>query len=204
MEGEPEDLYHTIRESGEALFKDKGSKFFGFVFPAHSEARFREHLEHLKKEHHQARHYCYAYRINPDDPYYRSNDDGEPAHSAGTPIMHALQSADVINVGAVVVRYFGGTKLGVPGLIHAYRSVTEMALDEVSIIKQFIEQRLEVTTDYDHMSRLLRLFKAMEIHIEEQKLEYDCRYLISVRKSQFKVLEENLEKMENTIFTHRP
>lgn len=198
-----EDLYQTIDKESEALFKDRGSKFFGYVFPCRSEEEFKERLDELKKEHYQARHHCYAWRLNPDDIQHRANDDGEPAHSAGTPILHALQSADVVNVGAIVVRYFGGTKLGVPGLINAYKSATIEALENAKILTKQLEHGGWLTTDYAHMSQVLHIIDKLDCKIENQILEYDCKYQITFRRSHLEQLESTIEPMENTNFVRK-
>lgn len=198
-----DDTYKTIHKPGEALFKDRGSKFFAYVFPIRTEDDFKERLAELKKEHYQARHHCYAWRINPDEVAFRANDDGEPSHSAGTPILHALQSAEVINVGAIVVRYFGGTKLGVGGLINAYRTATEEALQSTKIVVNQLEHGGILSTDYNHMSQILHLFDKLNVTIEKQVLEYDCKYTISFRRSHLEQLESTIEPMENTIFERK-
>lgn len=195
-----EDTFLTITQPAESLFKDRGSKFFAYVFPMRTEEEFKERLAELKKEHYQARHHCFAYRISPDDIVFRANDDGEPSHSAGTPILHALQSAEVINVGAIVVRYFGGTKLGVGGLIHAYRTATEEALKQTLIVTQTLEHGGVLTTDYNHMSQVLHFFDKRNIRIERQVLEYDCQYTIAFRRSHLESLLDFIEPMENTTF----
>lgn len=203
MTTDAEDQYKTIRESSEGLFKDRGSKFFAYLFPIRTEEDFKERLDEIKKEHYQARHHCYAWRLNPEDIQYRANDDGEPSHSAGTPILHALQSAELVNVGAVVVRYFGGTKLGVGGLINAYRSATDEAIKEVTIRTELLEHGGILTTDYAHMSSILHLFDKLSVRIEKQVLEYDCTYHIAFRQTNLAALESAIEPLENTTFVRK-
>lgn len=203
MSEEISDTYRTIAKPGESLFKDRGSKFFGYVFPIRHEDEFRERLEEIRKEHHQARHHCYAFRYDPDDLKYRANDDGEPSHSAGTPILHALQSAEIINCAAVVVRYFGGTKLGVSGLINAYRTATEEAILNTKVVKRVLEYGGTLTTDYAHMSKVLHLLDKLGARIEDQQLEYDCKYQIAIRRSQLDALLMSIKPLENTIFVRR-
>ncbi len=197
---EEKDTFNTIKREKTSLFKDRGSKFYGYVFPMETEEQFKERLEEIKKEHHQARHHCYAFRINPDNEYHRANDDGEPSHSAGTPILHALLSAEVINVGAVVVRYFGGTKLGVSGLINAYRSAAEMALNDALIVERVIEEKCIVTTDYQQLSSVLQILEKSSARIIERKMEYDCEFDIRIRRSELEMLRSNLLTLENVKF----
>lgn len=195
-----EDLYKTIAKPGTALFKDRGSKFFAEVFPIRNEEDFKARLDEIKKEHHQARHHCYAFRHTPDQLSFRANDDGEPAHSAGTPILHALQSAELINVGAVVTRYFGGTKLGVSGLINAYRSATDEAIAATKIIEKTLEHGGLIKTDYGHMSQVLYLIDKWGANIDNQKLEYDCEYNISIRRRDLEAFQKEVELLESTTF----
>ncbi len=194
------DHYKTIKKEAVSLFKDRGSKFYGYVFPIDNEEDFKARLAEIKKEHHQARHHCYAFRINPDNEYHRANDDGEPAHSAGTPILHALLSAEIMNVGAVVVRYFGGTKLGVSGLINAYRSSADMAIDDALIIEKTIESRGSVTTDYAHLSDVLYIIEKSGARITKRNMEYNCVFEIMIVRSELESLKANLSSIENVTF----
>lgn len=197
---EVEDIFKTIDRESEALFKDRGSKFFAYLFPIQNEDDFKKRLDELKTEHHQARHHCYAYRFDPDDLKYRANDDGEPSHSAGTPILHALQSAELINVGAVVVRYFGGTKLGVSGLINAYRTSTDMAVESAKIVERHLEYFGKIKTDYAHLSQVLYHLEQAETRILKRVMEYDCEFEFAVRRSNMEQLETSINKLENTSF----
>lgn len=197
---EIKDTYKTLGSSGESLFKDRGSKFFGYVFPVHHEEEFKEKLEEIKSEHHQARHHCYAYRLDPDELRYRANDDGEPSHSAGTPILHALQSSELIDVGAIVVRYFGGTKLGVSGLINAYRSAAEEAIQTAKIITKELEYSGRIKTDYSHLSQVIYLMEQYETTIVKRKMEYDCEFDFRIRRSKYKEFKDKVITLENTIF----
>lgn len=200
---EEQDTYKTIVKSGESLFKDRGSKFFGYVFPVHDEDEFKEKLAEIKTEHHQARHHCYAYRLDPDEIRYRANDDGEPSHSAGTPILHALQSSEVIDVGAVVVRYFGGTKLGVSGLINAYRTAAEQAIENTKIITKELEYAGQIKTDYPHLSQVIYFLEQYNATITKRVMEYDCQFEFRVRRSVFNELKDKVETLENTSFVGR-
>jgi len=181
---EIKDTYNTITKSSEAmLFKDKNSKFFGYAFPVLNEDDVKSHLETLKKTHHSARHWCYAYQLGTleSNRAYRANDDGEPSNSAGMPIYGQLQSFDVTNTLIVVVRYFGGVKLGVSGLINAYRTAAQMALESSKIEERTINIEYCISFAYKNMNKVMRIIKEKKINIVKQVLELDCKIYISVR-----------------------
>lgn len=181
---EHKDTYKTISKRSEAaLFKDKNSKFFGYAFPVKNEDEIKEHLETLKKEHHSARHWCYAYQLGTETIKYRANDDGEPSNSAGQPIYGQIQSFDVTNILIVVVRYFGGVKLGVGGLIHAYRTAAQLALESSKILTKTINLEYSITFDYKNMNKVMRIIKEKRLKITKQTLELNCNIEISVRKN---------------------
>lgn len=177
------DTYKTINvPKGEILYKDKGSKFFGYAFPVSSEEDVKIFIEKLKKEHHSARHWCYAWRLGVENIRFRANDDGEPNNSAGQPILGQLLSFDVTNILLVVVRYFGGTKLGVGGLINAYKTTAKLTLDECTILKKTIDVHFQLTFDYIHMNKVMRIIKENKLLILSQKMELNCDFIIPVRK----------------------
>ena len=177
------DTYKTItKPSEETLFKDRGSKFFGYAFPVTTEEQIKEHIEQLKKQHYNARHWCYAWQLGKSYEHYRANDDGEPSNSAGMPIYGQLQSFDVTNVLVVVVRYFGGTKLGVGGLIQAYKTGAKMALEVSNIIEKTIDEDFILKFEYPEMNTVMRIVKDENLTITNQKMELDCEFVISVRK----------------------
>ena len=181
------DTYKTItKASPEVLFKDKNSKFFGYAFPVTSEDDVKSHLEDLKKQHHQARHWCYAYQLGTSESEYsfRANDDGEPNNSAGMPIYGQIQSFEVTNILIVVVRYFGGVKLGVGGLINAYRTGAQMALEASKIVTKTINIEYAITFDYKNMNKVMRIVKEKQLNVINQTLELRCELLISVRKKE--------------------
>lgn len=179
------DTYKTITApSSEVLFKDKNSKFLGYAFPVSSEEEVKEQLENSKKKHHSARHWCYAWQLGKEEYQYRANDDGEPSNSAGMPIYGQIQSYGVTNVLIIVVRYFGGVKLGVGGLINAYRTAAQMALEESNIVKRTIDFEFEISFDYPEMNKVMRIIKENNLNVLDQKLELDCKILISVRKKE--------------------
>ncbi|MFO8147159.1 MAG: YigZ family protein [Gillisia sp.] len=179
------DTYKTIiKPSEEVLFKEKNSKFFGHAFPVISEEDVKVHLEDLKKKHHQARHWCYAWQIGKEEEnrQFRANDDGEPSNSAGMPIYGQIQSFDVTDVLIVVVRYFGGVKLGVGGLIRAYKTAAQMALENSKIIERTIDEIFEIHFGYPEMNIVMRIIKEYDLSIIEQNLGLDCKIYITVRK----------------------
>ncbi|OAD44571.1 IMPACT family protein [Polaribacter atrinae] len=178
-----EDVYKTIEKpSKETLFKEKGSKFFGYAFPVLSEEEVKEHLEELRKKHHAARHFCYAYQLGIENIKFRANDDGEPNNSAGLPIYGQIQSFEVTNILIVSVRYFGGTKLGVGGLISAYKTSAQISLEAADILEKTINIYYKLTFEYDMMNAVQRVIKEKSIEITNQKLEMNCEYIISIRK----------------------
>ena len=177
------DTYKTIESaSEEVLYKDKNSKFYGYAFPISSEEEVKPIIEQLKKTHFSARHWCYAYQIGTDKIQFRVNDDGEPSNSAGMPIYGQIQSFGVTNVLVVVVRFFGGIKLGVGGLISAYRTSAQMALAEAEIIEKTIDVSFEVTFDYKNMNKVMRVIKEKNLTIVSQEMNESCKIILSTRK----------------------
>lgn len=190
------DTYKTIsKPSTEALFKDKNSKFFGYAFPVTNEAQIKNHIDELKKQHHSASHWCYAYQFGTEEITYRVNDDGEPSNSAGQPIYGQIQSFKITNVLIVVVRYFGGVKLGVGGLINAYRTTAQLALENANIIEKTIDINFLITFEYKNMNKVMRIIKEKQLKIVNQVLELDCNIEISVRKSNAKVTFEIFDQL---------
>lgn len=188
---EIKDTYKTItKPSEETLFKDRNSKFFGYAFPVETEDDVKKCLEELRKLHHTARHHCYAWQIGTEKIRFRANDDGEPSNSAGQPIYGQIQAFDVTNVLIVSVRYFGGTKLGVGGLINAYRSSAQLALEASGIIEKTIDIKFQLNFGYDLMNKVQRVIKEKNLRIVGQKLEMTCQYTIAVRKSEVNAIFE--------------
>ncbi|NRD23394.1 YigZ family protein [Winogradskyella litoriviva] len=178
------DLYKTITEPAQGeLFKDKNSKFYGFAFPVTNEEQIKQHLEEIKKEHYAARHWCYAFQIGTETIQYRANDDGEPSNSAGMPIYGQIQSFEVTNILIIVVRYYGGVKLGVGGLINAYRTGAKLALEASKIVERTIDKKFKLKFEYKNMSKVMRILKENDVEIKNQTLELNCLLEISVRKS---------------------
>ena len=190
------DTYKTIAAaSEEILFKEKNSKFFGYAFPVKSEEEIKEILERLRKEHFSARHWCYAYQIGTEKIQYRANDDGEPNNSAGMPIYGQIQSFEVTNVLVVVVRYFGGVKLGVGGLISAYKIAAQMALENSEIVERTIDKHFIISFGYANMNKVMRIIKEKNLQIVSQKMEMDCEIEISIRKKNAQNLLDTFENL---------
>jgi len=181
------DTYKTIlKPSEEILFKDRSSKFFGYAFPVTTEDDVKECIDALQKQHHTARHFCYAWQLGKEYDSYRANDDGEPSNSAGMPIYGQLQAFDVTNILIVVVRYFGGTKLGVGGLIQAYKTAAQMVLEKSKIITRTIDEVFIIKFEYPEMGIVMRIINDENLKIVEQKLELSCKITLSVRKKEAK------------------
>ncbi len=194
------DTYKTIEmPSKETLFKDRNSKFFGYAFPVFHEEDVKDCLALLKKKHHTARHFCYAWQFGTETIRFRANDDGEPNNSAGMPIYGQIQAFEVTNILVVSVRYFGGTKLGVGGLISAYKTSAQFALEASEIVEKTIDIHYQLIFNYDLMNVVMRIVKEKNLQIIHQELEMNCRYTISVRKKDTQAIFElftNLYKVE--------
>jgi uncharacterized YigZ family protein len=191
-----EDTYKTIAFlSEEILFKEKSSKFFGYAFPVESEAEIKPIIDTLRKKHPYASHYCYAYQIGTDTIIYRANDDGEPSNSAGMPIYGQIQSFGVTNVLIVVVRTFGGVKLGVGGLITAYKTAAQMTLNSSKIIEKTIDIHYLVSFDYKNINKIMRVIKEKNIEIVSQKMETSCEIEIITRKKNAKMIFDIFNSM---------
>ena len=190
------DTYKTLAfPSEEILFKEKNSKFFGYAFPVVWEVEIKENLEILRKKHFGAVHFCYAFQMGTDKIQYRANDDGEPSNSAGMPIYGQIQSFGVTNVLVVVVRYFGGIKLGVGGLISAYKTAAQMALESSEIIEKTINISFIITFDYKNMNKIMRIIKEKNLTIISQKMELNCEMEIATRKKNAEIIFDIFDTM---------
>ncbi|HEY9113959.1 MAG TPA: YigZ family protein [Bacteroidales bacterium] len=194
------DSFFTIESECEGSFKDRGSKFIAKVFPVETEEQVKEILTTLRKEYYDARHHCYAYRINPEDEQFRSNDDGEPSGSAGKPILNQLLSKELMNVLVVVIRYFGGTKLGVSGLINAYKTATLDAIENSKIVKRYIFRQIEVRFEYPQMNSVMRFVKEADIEVLDQNFDLNCVIKIQIKKSELEQIIFRLEEMREICF----
>ena len=177
------DTYKTIEVEAEPiLFKEKNSKFFGYAFPIKNEEDVKFHLEILRKKHPTAGHFCYAYQTGTDTKYFRANDDGEPSNSAGMPIYGQIQSFDVTNILIVVARIFGGTKLGVGGLISAYKTAAQIVLENAEIVEKTIDVHFLLSFDYAVINKVMRIIKEKRLEVISQKMEMRCLIEIATRK----------------------
>ncbi len=193
---EPSDSYKTIAfASEEILFKEKNSKFFGYSFPINSEEEIQELISPLRKKHSKAGHFCYAFQIGVEPVYFRANDDGEPSNTAGMPIYGQIQSFGLTNILVVVVRFFGGTKLGVGGLIAAYRTTAHMALENTTIIEKTIDVHFLISFEYKNMNKVMRVLKEKNIEIVSQQMNLSCEIEIAIRKSNASTIYEIFNSM---------
>ena len=172
--------YQTLKSPIQAEFKDKGSRFLAFAYPVLTAEQVKKHVDDLRQEHHKARHWCYAYRLGVDGNQFRANDDGEPSGSAGRPILGQIDSFELTDILVVVVRYFGGTLLGVPGLIHAYKTSTQMALENAQIIERNIEKTVRIRCEYPYLNETIRIAKNHQAEIIKQNLQLDCRLTVRI------------------------
>jgi uncharacterized YigZ family protein len=193
---ESKDTYKTIAfPSEEILFKEKSSKFFGYAFPIQSEIEVKPIIEGLRKQHPHAVHYCYAYQIGTEILVHRANDDGEPSNTAGMPIYGQIQSFGVTNVLIVVVRIFGGVKLGVGGLITAYKTAAQMTLASSELIEKTIDIRYFISFDYKNINKVMRVIKEKNIEIVSQKMEMSCEIEIVTRKKNAEMVFDIFDSM---------
>ena len=187
------DYYHTIEKPSVAEFKDRGSKFIAYAFPIADTGQFKENLAAIKKEHPKATHHCFAYRLGLDGNSFRVSDDGEPSGSAGRPILGQIDSKQVTNVLIIVVRYFGGTLLGVPGLITAYRTAAALALQVTAILQKPVELNYSLQFDYTIMNDVMTIVKQYNCTVLSQEMQLFCRMEIGIPKNR---LEEVLYKLK--------
>ena len=193
---ESKDTYKTIAfASDEILFKEKNSKFFGYAFPIQTESAIKPILDSLRKQHPNAGHYCYGYQIGTNTIVYRANDDGEPSNTAGMPIYGQIQSFEVTNILIVVVRIFGGVKLGVGGLISAYKTAAQLALESSEIIEKTIDTHYLISFDYKNINKVMRVIKEKNIVIVTQKMEMSCEIEIVTRKKNAKTIFDIFKSM---------
>lgn len=188
-----EDTFKTIEKTSEGYFKDKGSKFLAYAFPVNNEDEIKELITRIKKEHHSARHHCYAWRLGSEEIQFRANDDGEPSSTAGKPILAQLQSFGVTNILLIVVRYFGGILLGASGLINAYRTAAADALNNATIKTQLIERFFEVHFNYENLNDVMLITKQENLNVVKTQFEESCRLVFSVKKSDAQRVEKIFE-----------
>lgn len=191
-----DDSYKTINDRAEGIFRDKGSKFLAYAYPIRSEVEVKPIIATLRSEHSKARHFCYAYRLTPDRSIFRINDDGEPSGTAGRPILNCLLSADITNILIVVVRYFGGTLLGVPGLINAYKTASIEAIKNSNIISKTVNDIYEIHFEYLQMNDVMKLVKDESLDVLTQNFDTNCILKFEVRKAQLNQVLSKFDKIE--------
>ncbi|MDY0342472.1 MAG: YigZ family protein [Lentimicrobium sp.] len=190
-----DDTYRTILNESTGIYKEKGSKFLAFALPVDNEDRVKQELERLRKTYYDARHHCYAYIIGYDKSAWRINDDGEPSGTGGRPIHGQLLSNDLTNVLVVVVRYFGGIKLGVGGLINAYRSAAADAIANAEIVEEMIKEVYELRFKYEEMNNVMKVLKDDEVEILDSDFNLSCKMKIRIRRS---MADKTIKRLRST------
>lgn len=199
------DTYKTIAAPvEEVIFKEKSSKFLGYAFPVTSEEEIKAHLEAVKKAHFSARHWCYAWQLGYGrHQRYRANDDGEPNNTAGIPIYGQIQSFELTNVLVIVVRYFGGIKLGVGGLVQAYKTTAQLTLQETEIEEKLITEELVINFDYPLMNKVMRVVKEQNLTVTAQHLTESCELHLAIRQSDYAKIEEIFNNLYGVVLVVR-
>ncbi|NOZ34948.1 MAG: YigZ family protein [Chlorobi bacterium] len=188
------DRYKTIKSKSEGFFKDRSSKFYAFAFPVKNEDEITTFREQIRKEYYDARHHIYAYRLGAEMKIFRASDDGEPSNSSGPPVLGKIKSYKLTDILIIVVRYFGGTKLGIPGLINAYGTAAEDAIKNAEIIVKTIFEKIEIQFEYPHMNDVMRIIKENKLKIIEQEMQLSCKIIVGVPKNSFEKIRKQLEQ----------
>lgn len=194
-----EDTYRTIKAKSEGLYKEKGSKFIALAFPVYTEEEIKMILEEVRGKYYDARHHCYAYRLGADKLRFRANDDGEPSSTGGKPILGQIVANDLTNILVVVVRYFGGIKLGVSGLINAYRTAAADALEQAIIEEKTEDEVVKIRFSYVVLNDVMRIIKELEPAVLERNFELECRMTLAIRRKLLPVLFEKMQQVESLI-----
>lgn len=197
-----DDSYQTISTPAEGIFRDRGSKFISYAYPIRSEADIKPLLTQIRSVHPKANHHCWAMRLSPDRSVFRVNDDGEPSGTAGRPILNVLLSKDITNILVIVVRYFGGTLLGVPGLINAYKTAAIDALDHAEIISDTVKDVYTIEFDYLQMNDVMRVIKELNVPVLKQQMTTNCQMEIAVRKMQVNAVTDKLLAIDKLKLTY--
>ena len=195
-----EDVYKTIETPAEGLYKEKGSKFIALAYPVRTEEAVKEIVGEIKVRYYDARHHCYAYRLGADKKKFRANDDGEPSSTAGKPILGQILSYDLTDILIVVVRYFGGIKLGVSGLINAYRAAAADAIGHARIVEKTDDEDFRIKFDYTVMNEVMRVVKEEEPEVMSRDFSMECRMTLSIRKQNASRLSSRLQQIESLSF----
>ena len=195
-----EDTYKTIEGQSESVYTEKRSKFIAIAIPVRTLAEIKQYLEEYQKKYYDARHVCYAYMLGAERKDFRANDNGEPSGTAGKPILGQINSNELTDILVIVVRYFGGIKLGTSGLIVAYRTAAAQAIAEATVIEKTVDQDVMVAFEYPFMNDVMRIVKEEEPEMLEQSYDMDCRMTLRIRKSAMPKLRARLEKVETLRF----
>lgn len=199
MERMDADLYKTIEGPADTATRERSSKFYAFAWPVENEEGVKMHLDGLRKKYYDATHHCYAWRMGPSGEQSRANDDGEPSGTAGKPILGQILSAGLTDILIVVVRYFGGTKLGVPGLIAAYKDAAREVIEASSVIEKTVDVSFAVTVPYEAMNRIMKVIKEMEPKVLSQEFDNVCEIRLSIRAGKAEELAERLGKCDEAV-----
>jgi uncharacterized YigZ family protein len=192
-----QDFFITVAKGGKAEFKDRGSKFIGYVYPITSVEDFKERLNEVKKEHPKATHHCFAWRLGLDGNSYRVSDDGEPSGTAGRPILGQIDSKGIVGILVVVVRYFGGTLLGVPGLIHAYKTAAALALQTTQLVQKPVEREFVVQFDYTQVNEIMTLVKQYNCRVVRQEMQLFCNMTLAIPRNRVSEVSYKLQELRN-------
>ena len=191
------EFYNTIEQPSQAEYKDRGSKFMAYAFAVNSPEEFKKYLQQLKKQHPKAAHFCFAYRIGLDGNQFRVSDDGEPAGTAGKPILGQIDSKEVTNISIIVVRYFGGTLLGVPGLINAYKMAALLVLQVVPIVQKPVMIHYDLQFDYTQLNDIMIVIKQLQCVITKQETQLFCSMIVGLPKSRREEFEYRIKNLRN-------
>ncbi|NHB68753.1 IMPACT family protein [Perlabentimonas gracilis] len=196
---EQKDTYKTVARQSEGLYKEKGSKFIALAYPVSTEEEVKEILAELRKHYHDARHHCYAYVIGYDGQSWRANDDGEPSSTAGKPIYGQILSRELTNTLVVVIRYFGGTKLGVSGLINAYKVAASEALDANELVERTVNDIYSITFAYPATNEVMRLIKEEELPVLAQQFDSSCAVTVGIRQGKISMVLDKIDKIDSAV-----
>ena len=189
-----EDIYKEVQNPSSGTYKEKGSKFISYSYPVYTEKDIKDKIEEVKKIEHSARHYCYAFVLHPDKSFQRASDDGEPSSTAGRPILGQILSNDLTNILIIVVRYFGGVKLGTSGLIRSYKTAAANAIINSKIITKTLKEQFEVCFEYTQMNNVMRLVKEFDLEVVKTDFQIDCKLIFAVPKSKSLDVEDTFKK----------
>lgn len=197
-----DDKYKEIKLSATGVYKEKGSRFISYSYPVYSEKDVKEKLEEIKKKEHAARHHCYAFVLNPDKSAQRSNDDGEPSSTAGKPILRQILSNDLTNILIIVARYFGGIKLGIPGLIRSYKTAAADVISKSIIITKIIKESYEVTFEYTQMNNVMLMVKKYNLKVINTDFNINCKLIFTIKRSQSNDIIDDFKKNHKLIIKY--